>query len=281
MNIAKLLPNICWFWLLALIAAGPACATEAPLSVYFIDVGLGNATLLHQPGKCSMLIDAGPANQGESLRTVLEKAGLKSLDYVVVTKLIPENYFGLQIILGDVQIKELSDIGDDGRHSEVFKDYKQLQTEVPYSVVAAGDSWQCGDINIDVLSPSAESSNESSSRAMALRASYGNFKLLLMGDLTGAGERELLKRKDNLKATVIKLGHYGAADSTSSALLERAKPQLAVISVNSRNDLNAPSESVLQRLSDSHIPVYRTDKDGTIHIRVNQDGTLRLSRQKN
>ena len=270
------------FILLAAVAATDrGVAADAPLSIYFVDVGLGNATLFHQPGKCAMLIDSGPADQGESLRSVLAKTGIQSLDYVVVTQPTPENYFGLQIIFSDVQIKELSDSGDEGRQSEAYKDYRQLQTEAPYSVLAAGDSWQCGDITVDVLSPSPDSagSGNSSMRAMALRAGYSTFKVLLMGDLTGAGEKDLLSRKENLKATILKVGHYGAADGTSSALLDRVKPQLAIISVNKHNDLNAPAESVLRRLDEHKIPVYRTDLYGTIHIRVNQDGTLRLSKQ--
>jgi competence protein ComEC len=269
-----------FIFLLLTFSAGNSTAANDPLSIYFVNVGQGNATFFHQPGKCDMLIDAGPASQGESLREVLQKSGVKTLDYVVITHLDPDHYVGLQIILSDIKIKELSDNGDPGKDSEGFADYRELQSELPYSVLAAGDSWQCGDLNIDVLHPSATfagDAKDANIRSLVLRVSYNSFKLLIMGDLTGKGEQELLKGKENLQAMVMEVAHHGAADTTSSALLERVKPQLAVISVGKVNSIGAPAAGVLQRLADYDVHTFRTDQNGTIQLRVQADGSIRLT----
>ena len=275
-------PAMLLFLLLTtLLGSLPALAAiDTPLSVYFVDVGHGNATLLHQPGRCSMLVDAGPAEQGENLRRLLEKNNIKTLDYMVVTNPSPEYYFGLNVILSDVEIKELSDNGDPGRDNG-FSEYRQLQESIPYSVVAAGDSWQCGDIKVDVLNPPAEGSGGSDRRArsLVLRISFSRFRLLMMNDLAGRGERELLAGQQDLQAMVLSVGNHGSGDSTSTALLERVRPQLSVISSGRSKSKELPAESVVQRLQSAGSHIYRTDTYGTIHLKVQGNGSVRLSRQ--
>lgn len=274
--------TICSILALVLVpfSAGSGFGASDPVSISFVNVGQGSATFFHQPGKCDMLIDAGPASQGESLRGVLQKAGVKTLDYVVISHPHPDHYVGLQIILSDIKIKELSDNGDPGKDSEGFADYRELQSELPYSVLAAGDSWQCGDLNIDVLHPPAAyigDTEDVNVRSLVLRVSYNSFKLLMMGDLAGKGEEELLRSKEDLRATVMTIGHHGAADATSRALLERVQPKLAVISVGEVNDIFAPAPSVLQRLAEFDVHTFRTDQNGTVQLRVQKDGSIRLT----
>lgn len=262
------------------VAADPGFAADQPLTISFVNVGQGSATLLNQPGKCAMLVDAGPAGQGESLRTVLQQAGVSTLDYVVITHPHPDHYVGLQIIAGDVTIKELSDNGDAAENDGGYGDYREYQSDLPYSVLASGDSWQCGDIKIDVLHPSPAfvgDGKDANLRSLVLRVSFNTFRMMLMGDLAGLGEEELLRSREDLQATVMTVAHHGAADATSEALLARVKPQLAVISVGSDNSIGAPAAAVLQRLNDHNVHTFRTDESGTIQIHVQADGSMRLT----
>jgi len=263
------------------LAAGNALAAGEPLDIYFVDVGHGNATLFYQPGQCAMLVDAGPAEQGENLRGLLEKYKIKTLDYMVVTSPAPEYYFGLNIILSDVAIKELSDNGDPGRGGDAFAAYRQLQERIPYSVVAAGDSWQCGDVKVRVLNPPVDiaDSPDKRTRALALMISFGRFRMLMMNDLAGRGERELLARQPDLQATVLTVGNHGAADSTSSKLLAQVAPRMAVISAGRDRRPDFPSDSVVSRIEAAGIHLYNTSQSGTIHLKVQPDGNARLLRQ--
>jgi len=257
-----------------------ALAADAPLDIYFVDVGHGNATLFYQPGQCAMLVDAGPAEQGENLRELLGKYKIKTLDYMVVTSPAPEYYFGLNIILSDVTIKELSDNGDPGRSG--FAEYRQLQERIPYSVVAAGDSWQCGDVKVNVVNPPVDiaDSPDKRGRSLALMIGFGRFKMLMMNDLAGRGERELLARQSDLQATVLTVGNHGAADGTSNQLLERVHPRMAVISAGrGRRQPDLPAPSVVSRIQEANIHLYTTSRSGTIHLKVQPDGSARLSRQ--
>lgn len=271
-----------FFTLAVLVFAtvGPGYGASKPLTVSFVNVGQGSATFLHQPGKCAMLVDAGPASQGESLRKVLQQAGVSKLDYVVITHPHPDHYVGLQIIAGDVQIKEFSDNGDPGKEGEGYADYRELQSDLPYSVLASGDSWQCGDIKIDVLHPPPAfvgDSEDANHRSLVLRVSFNTFRMLLMGDVAGLGEEELLRGTEDLRAMVMTVAHHGAADATSDALLARVKPQLAIISVGRDNSIGAPDAAVLQRLTEHNVHTFRTDESGTLQIQVQADGSMRLT----
>ncbi|HBT97412.1 MAG TPA: hypothetical protein DEB25_07180 [Desulfobulbaceae bacterium] len=263
------------------LLASNALAVGEPLDIYFVDVGHGNATLFYQPGQCAMLVDAGPAEQGENLRALLERNKIKTLDYMVVTSPAPEYYFGLNIILSDVAIKELSDNGDPGRDSDGFSEYRQLQERIPYSVVAAGDSWQCGDVKVKVLNPPVdiEDSPDKRSRSLALMIGFSRFKMLMMNDLAGRGERELLERQADLQAMVLTVGNHGAGDSTSGQLLARVRPRMAVISAGRDRRLGFPADSVVRRIEEAGVHLYTTSQSGTVHLRVQPNGGARLLRQ--
>ena len=75
----------------------------------------------------------------------------------------------------------------------------------------------------------------------------------------------------NLDCDVLSVGHHGSASSTTWDFLEATSPSYAVISCGINNQYNHPSADTMGRLSDMGIPVFRTDKQGTI-IAVS-DGT--------
>ena len=72
---------------LALLLASPVAART--LDVYVIDVERGKAMLIVAPSGQSMLIDAGYPGQGgrdtDRIIRTIQQAGVKQLDYVVVT----------------------------------------------------------------------------------------------------------------------------------------------------------------------------------------------------
>ncbi len=248
------------------------------LNIYFADVGRANATLFYQPGKCAMLVDTGSQESSEALLSVMRKAGVKALDFVVVTHPHKDHFGGLQSIADNYEIRELSDNGDTNEDEEGFVAYSKLQFSLPYSVLAKGDSWRCGDLSIEVLHPSAafDTGDDYNSRSLALRMGFNSFRLLLMGDVSGAGERKMLQSSQEMESMVLHVGHHGESNSTSRELLERVKPKIAIIS-NGKEDLSrGVSQQVLDRLAANDVKTFRTDQEGTIHLRVAENGNIRL-----
>ena len=73
----------------------------------------------------------------------------------------------------------------------------------------------------------------------------------------------------------IKVAHHGSEDPGLPGLLERLRPQAAVIEVGAHNGYGHPTPSTLAALQ--HVPIVRrTDRDGTVRISV-RDGRMRVT----
>ena len=244
------------------------------LQIYFVDVGQGDAMILNQPGSCAALIDAGPLLNGHRVTHTLQALGIDTLDVVIITHPHLDHFGGLFDLYPRFSIEQFYDNGAINPAREYFSDYQTIRQHLPYRIVKAGDRISCGDISFEVLSPRktiqpGQSLNESS---LALMISYSSFRLLQMGDLTGAAESSLLDDIADLNADVIKIGHHGAADATSDRLLDRVKPTLAVISTSENNWIQAPSPQLIETLKKRGIASRRTDQHGTIQLVVPAHG---------
>ncbi len=152
----------------------------------------------------------------------------------------------------------------------IYRWYEDLvRKRKNYAVLISGDSLTLGSVTLEVLWPQEIStSSDFNAFSLLLMVKGGGFSCLLTGDLTAMGERELLRRKANLKADVLKVGHHGAEDTTSEEFLEAASPGIAVISVDRDNFWGYPSAKVLQRLKKAGVKVYRTDREGDIVLSI-------------
>ena len=75
---------------------------------------------------------------------------------------------------------------------------------------------------------------------------------------------DILGEGFSVRADVYKAGHHGSDTSSCEEFLRAVKPKYAVISCGEGNSYGHPHRETLQSLQKRDIPVYRTDKDGTI-----------------
>src|SRR5438876_6153474 len=114
-------------------------------------------------------------------------------------------------------------------------------------------------------------------RAVMLRVELGLASVLLASDVEAAGERALLEARIPLGATVLKVGHHGAATSSTAPFLAAVRPTVAIVSVGARNLYGHPDAGTLARLGAVGARVYRTDRDGAVLVET--DGrTLSVTR---
>src|SRR5919197_1012745 len=71
---------------------------------------------------------------------------------------------------------------------------------------------------------------------------------------------------------VLKIAHHGSDDEGLDALLDRAVPRLAVISVGADNPYGHPTPQTLAMLAQHAIPTVRTDQAGDVTIQVTGSG---------
>jgi competence protein ComEC len=143
----------------------------------------------------------------------------------------------------------------------------------PYYEAAPGEWFDLGrGARLEVLGPPTQpvegGDDRLNNNSVVLRLTWGEVSFLLPGDLEKAGEEALLGEGEDLRSTVLKVAHHGAANATSASLLAAVHPAIAVISVGADNTYGQPSPRVLERLGDSR--VYRTDLNG--RVKLSTDG---------
>lgn len=93
-----------------------------------------------------------------------------------------------------------------------------------------------------------------------------------MGDASVKTETDLLKKYNISNVDVLKIGHHGSDTSSGKTFIDATAPKYAVISVGKNNRYGHPKKSVVDNLNKSKI--YRTDIDGTINFKINNNGLL-------
>lgn len=102
--------------------------------------------------------------------------------------------------------------------------------------------------------------------SVVVRLDYGDFSMLLPGDGEEQTEHRMLTRDLNLKAKILKVAHHGSKYATSQDLVDRVKPEVAIISCGEWNRYGHPAQVLLDRLRAAKVKLYRTDLQGEITI---------------
>lgn len=230
-----------------------------------LDVGQGQCILLQAQGK-NYLIDCG----GDSDTTAADLAaetllsqGISRLDGVIVTHFDRDHAGGIEYLLTriDVDAVFLPDITGE---STIADHIHQRCGET--AVLVEEDlnlSW--ADTSVTVFAPILSGSDNESGLCVLFQGK--SCDILITGDLSGFGEKLLLREKQIPKLTAIVAGHHGSKGSTTDGLLDATNPGYAFISVGKNNRYEHPSQQVINRLVKHGCIIYRTDQNGTIVFR--------------
>ena len=250
-------------------AGGSGPEPPAGLRVTVLDVGQGDAILLQPRGAPALLVDTGPP--GEGLATQLREAGVERLGAAIVTHDQSDHAGGMAELLGSLPVDRVL-YGVLRRSTLAVPG----ATDVPARPLASGDEVRSGGLRLDVLWPPAEllggplAAEDPNRLSLVLRARWRDFSMLLTGD----AEAEAVPL-DPGPLDVLKVAHHGSEDAGLAALLERARPRLAVISVGSDNPFGHPTGATLASLAAHGVRTLRTDRDGSVAIEVER-GAIRV-----
>jgi len=256
---------VCLF--LALSVTAPPDITEtAPLRIYFLDVGQGDAILLRTLDG-DVLIDAGTEGSETLLCLRLEQLGVRTLKLAIFTHFDEDHIGGADAVIRRFPAEKIW-IGTGEAENEAAERLLQSAAETDAEVlqVFSGAMLELGDLFLYVMSPLTKHSGNGNEDSLIVKMRYGNVSALFMGDAGIEQEFLLVERygKAQLSVDLCKIGHHGSNSSTSLAFLECAQPLYAVISCGADNPYGHPTGRVLADLEFFGVEVFRTDLQGEI-----------------
>jgi competence protein ComEC len=255
---------------LAAVVVGFALRTPAPpsrLTVDYLDVGQGDATLIRDPAGAAVLFDGG-VPEARVDRT-LRRLGVRRLSVVVATHQSRDHHGGLLQVVRRFPVGLFLDGGDGTTDPTYLRLLREVdRRRIPRRPTRAGETLSLGAMTIRILSPPTRAPGPAPSdpnpRATVAIVSEGGFDLFLSAD----AESTPLLPLDLPRVEAMKVPHHGSADGGLPELLRRLKPAVAAIEVGSGNDYGHPRRSTLDALRAGVPHVYRTDRDGTVELTV-------------
>lgn len=230
--------------------------------IEYIDVGQGDAALVQCDGHY-MLIDGGPADASSTIYTILKNKKIQSLDYIIATHPDADHIGGLSGALNyastDYCFCPVAS-HDTKTFNSLIKYLAKRGTSI--TIPNAGAEIKLGSATVKLLGPVCKS-DDINNNSIVTKIEYGSTSFIFMGDAETEEEQSLISSNADLKCDVIKIGHHGSRSSTSQSLIKKTKAKNAIISVGS-NSYGHPTKAVLNRLYNSGIAIYRTDKQGDI-----------------
>jgi competence protein ComEC len=249
-----------------LLIAGPGIGggSSPGLRLTVLDVGQGDSILLEPRGRDPILIDTGPA--AAEVADELAGRGIDRLAALAITHPEADHDGGAAAVLERLRPARLLF----ARAAPATLAAARAAGTAPDRLVA-GTVLRSGPLRLEVLWPpqervvsgSADRPADPNLLSLVIVARWHGFRALLSGD----AEAEVAPVAPG-PIDVLKLAHHGSEDLGLGGLLERAEPELAVISVGERNPYGHPSPQVLETLASEGVEVIRTDEEGEVAIDV-------------
>jgi competence protein ComEC len=276
---------LCSFLILIpfLLGIAPAEARTPPptITIAFIDIGQGDATLLRDGNDFDVLIDGGSKFMGEKLISYIRHQDVDDIEVILATHADQDHIGGLIPVIQaiDIPVESVYFNGYPG-DTLVWNEFSQAVTAEGLSLIPAQfpDAFSWGELNVQVLNPLPELTDPDQNEAsVVLLIGYGEISIILPADIDAEVEASLPLRTPSLEADILKVAHHGSKFSTSQAFLEQVHPKETIISVGS-NPYGHPSPLVLSRLVNFGTRIWRTDHLGTIQVLTNGESYVMLPR---
>ena len=248
--------------------AGTTAPVPRPLTISFLDVGQGDATLVQDRGR-AVLVDAGPRDGPILAR--LHAARVGRIDLLVMTHDQADHEGGAASVIAAHRVGLVLDGAAGDRtpgHRAVIR--AAVARHVRRIAPERGQVLRAGRIRIGVLwppRPPPDPGGDPNDRAIVALLSVGQFDLFLPAD----AESDITAALPLAQVDALKVAHHGSEDPGLPELLDRLTPRMAVIEVGAHNPYGHPTEQAVQAIRASGAALYRTDLDGTIRLTVTGD----------
>ncbi|MCQ2545283.1 MAG: DNA internalization-related competence protein ComEC/Rec2 [Clostridia bacterium] len=272
----------------------------------FVDVGQGDCMCLQSEG--TYLIDGGGNINYDlgknTLRSYLLKNGMSHVDGAFVTHLHTDHYKGICELCREGMVKKLYVYEGNRAIKEQIAWETGLRSE-SIEFIHSGQDIIIGDGGLlnrhreyfEVMWPAKKTEQEyremlkdkenENKMSLVIRVHFEHdpmfgkteeTTMLATGDMGEEGEMELISEfGNNLKSTILKVGHHGSKYSSTESFLDEVDPSVAIIQVG-KNNYGHPAAETIDRLAACRAEVYRNDESGAIGFCI-KNGKIRKVRR--
>lgn len=242
-------------------------------TVYFFDVGQGDAILIKTPYLQNIIIDAGPSAQ--VLFDKLTKNipfWMKRIDLFLATHPEYDHIGGVKAVFDDYKVLNVLHSGLK-KETKIFEIFTEYITKAKNVFIAQKGTKVILDSNktnyFKILWPKENLNNvfvkNTNDYSIVFLARLSSKKFLFTADISSKIEKELIK--EDIKSDILKVPHHGSKFSSSSEFLDKVSPYFGVIMAGKDDIYNHPHQETLKRLEERNIKVLRTDLMGDIVFR--------------
>lgn len=274
-------------------------AADGRLYVEFLDVGQGDAIFLKMPTGETMMIDGGGSltkrkfyideddteifepetmRIGESVVSpFLWAKGYDTVDLIMVTHSDSDHIEGLIDVAKNFNVRTAilsKKVVMNDNLRQLYEILRRQETDIIF--VSSGDQLAIGEVRMQILNPSLDSSDSENNDSIVLRVCHKKICFLLTGDIEKEVEARLVASSSQLRADVVKVPHHGSSTSSTQEFVRSTGARFAVISVGKDSPFGHPKKEVIERWRNSGAEVLMTGELGTIKF-VSDGDNIRFS----
>ncbi|MFJ7831854.1 ComEC/Rec2 family competence protein [Peribacillus sp. NPDC097284] len=236
------------------------------VKVHYLNIGQGDSILIQTPNE-NILIDGGGKGKGDEVVAYLKKQKVKTLNAVVSTHPDADHIGGLTYVIEKMKVKKVY-APKVSHTTQAYKNFlaavKKKGLKITPAKKGVEIATQSKNISLNFIAPvKTYSKSDLNNWSAVLLLKHNKKSFLFMGDAEEKAEKDMLSKKVIPNIDVLKVAHHGAKEATTTAFLNKSKPNYSIISVG-KNGYGHPTSSVLNRLKKVNSKVYRTDKQGNI-----------------
>ena len=244
-------------------------ATQAPLSVHFIDVGQGDSIfIMSEHGNA--LVDSGDRGNAPKILDYIKSRGVYKLDYIFVTHYHADRMGSMAEIIEGIEVGQIVLPDVPKKMLPTTRSFENLllaikKENVKRVIAKTDDVFRLEDLFIKVVGP-VEKYDNMNDLSLVLRIDYKEISYLLTGDAEAQSENGILSSKADIKVNILKAGHHGSNTSSGAEFLKAVSPELVIITCGRDNSYGHPHREVLRRIDKIGAKVLRTDYFGDIVV---------------
>ncbi len=277
---------IAFFITLSILLSTLIKVPDNKFTTIVFDVQNADAFLIKTPQDKYFLIDSGkmPFKGGKTqAKTIileyLKDNGIKNIEGLIITHFDSDHAGGAVDLIENLNIKKVyvNSLEDKSKIAQrIYLTAGRRVEEINAKKIIYQE--KNSDLKLYAMKSQPEFQDNDNENSIITLASQGEFDELFMGD-AGVSAFSNIKNGLPAKVEVLKVGHHGAKNVVSLDMLERLKPDCAIISTG-ENNYGHPNGVTLDILKKQKIKIYRTDRQNALKIEQ-KNGMCKISSYQN